>query len=181
MTAVSELGIFNLLAGAVAGRKTWVHAASEDEPFAYCDRQAIFIPRRLSADHLDTRNAVLGQALLLAARSLDAALMRRLVGRPTAARRYAWLEVLRAIGDRREQLPVAFLRHPSLAGRKTPTRSSIESLALALDKAVPIGEIPEFIGSVRPLAILRSVLANEGIAALTGKPARGSISTQPPP
>ena len=169
MTGVSELQLYNLLAGAVAGRKVSVHAAAETEPFAYSDQQAIFIPRRLSADPLDARNAVLGQSLLLSAGSLDTALMRGLIGRRAAARRYAWLEILRAIDDRHPQLPPAFLGQRSLRGRLPFTRTAAESLALALQKSAPIGEIPEFIGSVRPLAVLRRALALEGLSALTGK------------
>jgi nitric oxide reductase NorD protein len=169
MTTVRELHLYNLLAGVVAGRQVSVHAASEAEPFAYSDRQAIFIPQRISADRLDARNAVLGQSLLLSAGSLDTALMRSLIGRRAAARRYAWLEILRAIDDRHRQLPPAFLRHGSLHGRLPLTRTAAESLALALQKSAPIGEIPEFIGSVRPLAVLRRAVALDGMSALTGK------------
>lgn len=177
MTAVQGLQLYNLLAGAVAGRKVSVHAASEEEPFAYSDRQAIFIPRQLSADPLDARNTVLSQSLLLCAGSLDSASMRGLIGRRAAARRYAWLETLRAIDDRRQQLPLAFLCQSSLHGRLPLTRSAAESLALALQSA-PIGEIPAFIGSVRPLAVLRRAVALEGLSALAGKRENRSSGTQ---
>ena len=178
MTAVSELQLYNLLAGAVAGRKVSVHAAAEAEPFAYSDRQAIFIPRRISADRLNARNAVLGQSLLLSAGSLDTALMRSLIGRRAAARRYAWLEILRAIDDRHRQLPPAFLGQRSLHGRLPLTRTAPESLALALKKSAPIGEIPDFIGSVRPLAVLRRAVALEGMSALTATREYRSTITQ---
>ena len=177
MTAVSELQLYNLLAGAVAGRKVSVHQAAEAEPFAYSDRQAIFIPRHISADRLDARSAVLGQSLLLSAGSLDIALMRSLIGRRAAARRYAWLEILRAIDDRHRQLPPAFLGQRSLRGRLPLTRTAAESLALAL-KSTPIGEIPDFIGSVRPLAVLRRAVALEGMSALTGSRQNRSSITQ---
>lgn len=175
MTSVCELQLYNLLAGGVAGRKMSVHAAAEEDPFAYCDRQAIYVPRRLSHDPLDARNAVLSQSLLLCAGSLDSASMRGLIGRRAAARRYTWLEILRAIDDRQRQLPLAFLRQRALQGRLPLTRTAAESLALAL-QSTPIGEIPEFIGSVRPLAVLRRAVALEGMSALAGK--RGSRSSR---
>jgi nitric oxide reductase NorD protein len=182
MKALPDLGFFNLLAGAIAGQKISVHTAPEAEPFAYCDRRAIFLPERIPGVHVDARNAVLAQSLLLSAGSLDAALIRRLVGRPVAARRYAWLEVLRAVEYRRRQLPLAFILHPAFNGGRGLTRNAIESLELALQKEAFIGQIPEFIGSVRPIATLRAAMALEGIAALIRKPrdARFSGPTERP-
>jgi nitric oxide reductase activation protein len=182
MIAVPDPDWFNLLAGAIAGRKISVHTAPGAEPLAYCDSQRIYVPARICANHLDARNAVLAQSLLLSAGSLDAALIRSLVGRPVAARRYAWLEILRAIDHRHDQLPLAFIRHPAFAGRRRCTRNAVESLELALGKTATADAIPDFIGSVRPVATLRAALAREGIAALMRRrrDAPRSVSTQTP-
>ena len=170
--------VLDLLARAIAGRRISVHATAGSELHAYCNRHTIFLPEGISTDPIEARNAVLAQSLLLSSESLDAGLLRSLIGRPAAARRYAWLEILRAIEDRRDQLPPTFLRHPSLVGRARLTFTATESLALALKNETSVGEIPDFIGPVRPLAVLRAALAQEGVAALMCTPASVSAAAE---
>src|SRR5438445_4622876 len=86
--AMEQAGHYGLLASAVAGRRIAVHVSSGDDELAYSDGQCIVLPAHAS----DAWREVVAQALLIAAGSLDAAVLRRLIGRPRAARRYALLE-----------------------------------------------------------------------------------------
>ncbi len=166
MSSGSGLERFDLLASGVAGRRVWVQAAVASEPLAYSDGRVIFLPQPASDGAQDQVRAVLAQALLISAGSLHAAVLRRLIGRPTAARRYAWLEVLRACAYRRERLPLMFVRHAALIGRPPLTDSAMESSKCALKSQAPIGDIPDFVGSVRPLATLRAALSGDALASL---------------
>lgn len=159
---------FGFLASAIAGRRMAVQASCGDEALAWCDGQVIVLPSAAS----EPWRAVVAQALLVAAGSLDGAVVRRLIGRPGAARQYALLEVLRALTLFAARTPSAFADHPALRGRPAPTHSADQSATQALARRCPV-EIPDFIGCVRPLATLRTTIARDGLAALGGQAREG--------
>lgn len=158
------------LASAVAGRRLQVRESMGVEPLAYCDGRMILLPRG-SGSEQNSWMAVVAQALLVAGGSLALPVLRRLVGRPQAARRYAYLEVRRAMARRNGRVPHGFSRHPALtldlAGGEPGDAE--DSARYALDFKVLLPEIPDFIGSVRPMATMRNLLRSDGLAALTAK------------
>lgn len=182
MTIVDSYGY---LASAIACRRVAVHLTAGAETLAYCDGQAILLPRRAEQGYRDAWLEVVAQSLLLAADSLSLPVLRRLVGRPQAARRYAYLEVRRAMRQNEARIPHAFAHHPQLnVGLKSPqalTATADESASYALKVRRPLPAIPDFIGSVRPLATLRNKLANEGLAALTRKQQEGKFGREESP
>jgi nitric oxide reductase NorD protein len=178
---------YGYLASAIAGRRISVHLMAGDEALAYCDGQTILLPRRAEDGYDDAWLEVVAQSLLLAADSLSVPVLRRLVGRPQAARRYAYLEVRRGLRHIEARIPHAFARHPELNAMMQPgkalTTSPQESADYALEMRRPLPQIPYFIGSVRPLATLRNKIGNEGLAALTKKqqPGKFERDDSPPP
>jgi nitric oxide reductase activation protein len=177
---------YSYLASAIAGRRISVHLTTGEETLAYCDDQTILLPRRAADGYGDAWLEVVAQALLLAADSLAVPVLRRLVGRPQAARRYAYLEVRRALRHIESRVPHAFANHSALNIEGTAqvlTTSADESATYALETRRPLPDIPDFIGSVRPLATLRNKISNEGLAALTKKQQQGQFERDdnPPP
>ncbi|RJG27124.1 nitric oxide reductase activation protein NorD [Massilia cavernae] len=171
---MDDFGPYVFLASAIAGRRVLVHVAMGDETCSYCDGQVIVVPRQPAGEGGEVWRTVVAQALLLAAGSLQPATMRRLIGRPQASRRYAFLEMLRALALIESRIPPAFARHPALNRRRPLTDSADESASVALSERA-LGEIPDFVGSVRPLAALRTSVAQDGFAALTRKQQAGNI------
>ena len=178
---------YSYLASAIAGRRISVRLTAGEEVLAYCDGQTIQLPRRNESDRDEAALEVIAQALLMAADSLSVPVLRRLVGRPQAAQRYAYLEVRRAVRLLEARIPHVFSRHPALnaelGDKRAVTGSSDESATYALEARRPLPEIPDFVGSVRPLATLRNKVANEGLAALTKKQQQGQFAKDenPPP
>ena len=178
---------YSYLASAIAGRRVSVHLTAGEEVLAYCDGQNIQLPRRDESEHGEAWLEVIAQSLLMAADSLSVPVLRRLVGRPQAARRFAYLEVRRTLRLLESRVPHAFSRHPALnaplTDKRALTGSADESATYALEARRPLPDIPDFVGSVRPLATLRNRVANEGLAALTKKQQQGQISKEenPPP
>jgi Mg-chelatase subunit ChlD len=162
------------LASAVAGRRVSVHAATGSEALACSDGQSVILPPEAARDGRAGWEDVVAQAALIGAGSLEPHLIRRLVGRKEAARRYGYLEVLRAAQLLSSRVPSAFLRLPGLTGPETPTRSAADSLEWALSRR-PLPESPAYFGSVRPLMTLRKAVSAEGLAALTKRQARGEF------
>ena len=185
--ANSAVDRYGFLASAIAGRRVSVHLTSGDEALAYCDGITVLLPRRAAGGDGDAWLEVIAQSLLLAADSLALPVLRRLVGRPQAARRYAYLEVRRAMTNYESRIPHAFSRHPGLntelKSATALTRSADESASYALEARWPLPDIPAFVGSVRPLVTMRNRISNEGLAALTKKQQQGQFTQDenPPP
>lgn len=154
------------LASAIAGRKVSVHLSATDEERAFSDGQAIFLPRHGPIPNDGGEwHVIAAQALLLAAGSLDASMLRRLVGRRQAAKRYVYLEVLRASRLYQGRLPLSFSQLPELRDAMPLTDSRAASLALAAS-AQALPEPPLYFGTIRPLIALRRVASQEKLAAL---------------
>lgn len=175
---------YGYLASAVAGRRVAVHVAPGEEALAYSDGIAILLPRHAETEEGDTWREVVAQALLLSGDALSGPVLRRLVGRPQAARRYAYLEVCRAMRNVAERVPHSFAKHAAMATAPSAAPATAdESASIALDPRHVLPEIPDFIGSVRPLITLRNLLGSEGLAALTKRQQQGkfSLDDNPPP
>lgn len=171
---MEDAGRYLFLASAIAGRRVSVHAASGGHALACSDGQSVILPAAASRNEDDAWRDVVAQAALIGAGSLESQWMRTLVGRREAARRYAYLEVLRAAQRLASRLPSAFLDLPEVRDTQPPTQSAADSLAWALSKR-PLPDPPAYFGSVRPLMSLRKAVSEEGFAALTKKQARGEF------
>lgn len=173
--AVSEdPGSYQFLASAIAGRKVSVHVATGKEPLASSDGQAIFVSQPGFRTQRNVWEDIVAQACLIGAGSLAPQLLRKLVGRTAAARRYGYLEVLRAARLLQSRIPSAYLALPGMHGIEAPTRSAADSLTWALSQR-PLPESPAYFGSVRPLMTLRKAVSEDGFSALTQKQARGEF------
>lgn len=159
---------FEFLAGSIAGRRVAVQVAADGE-LSYSDGRCIYVPARRLLEEPEVWRDVVAQALLLGIGSLRPGILRRLVGRPQVARRYAYLEVRRGLSIYGERLPLAFAAHPSLlvmAGWPL-TASAEESLRLAAGPCDPEGGIPAFVGTLRPILVLRHTWDDGEAQALT--------------
>jgi Mg-chelatase subunit ChlD len=144
-----DLARYQLLASAVAGCGVRVERAPEGEA-SYTDGHTIFLAaaggRRADLSGLAVQGA------LLAAGSLDQALLKRMVGRPSLGRRYLTIEGWRALAAIADLLPGV----PVVArARRTELWSSSpeESLAVAISRR-PVPEAPEVFGVIRPRRVL---------------------------
>jgi Mg-chelatase subunit ChlD len=164
---MADSSSFDLLARAIAGRWVAMRKTRAGELLAYSDGRSIFLPRALLADDANAWRAVVAQSLMVHAGSLEFERVRALIGRPAAARRYAWLEVLRAVAHRHGEVPRAFLQHPAFTNHGTITVSRTQSIRRALTDSRLGDAIPEFVGTVRPLAVAKLAIAARGPGALT--------------
>jgi Mg-chelatase subunit ChlD len=162
-----DAGKFGLLASAIASRHIVVRWSTEGDSLAYCDVAAIVLPTRL-CNHCTGWREVVAQALLLSMGSLEPALVRRLIGRPTVSRRYAFLEVLRAVQQRGKELPIAFTEEEIFRKDLGCCNSAAESLRVAKGQR-SLGDIPDFIGTLRPLRILRNAFDSPGLFSPSSK------------
>jgi nitric oxide reductase NorD protein len=138
-----------LLASAIAGRTLEVGPAGTGEP-AWTDGAAVYVdPGARPAEQV---RMVAVQASLLAAGSLDAAIVRQLGWRPAVARRYLAVEGHRALAASEHVLPPAVrpLVDPAVAA---DTCSPEASLALAR-RAQAIADPPSAFGVIRPRRVL---------------------------
>lgn len=162
------------LASAVAGRKVSVHVSAGAESLASSDGSSIILPSVSLRSGREAWPDVVAQAALIGAESLQPRLLRKLVGRREATRRYGYLELLRAAKLLSGRLPTAFLQLPELQGIEAPTKTADDSLAWALGRGF-LPESPAYFGCVRPLMSLRKAVSDEGFAALTRKQAQGEF------
>jgi nitric oxide reductase NorD protein len=152
-----ELARFGLLAQAVAGRRVAVVAGDFER--AYTDGESIFVPR-LPEPLLAA--SVSMQAALLTTGALKPQLMARITGRRVVRLKYLTLEAARAAGTLRDVLPS---RTASLVGTvyDGPAPSSPEeSLAWAMSNRRRIAEAPEWLGTIKPIKVLRAHPAAPG-------------------
>jgi hypothetical protein len=159
---------YPFLASAVAGRHVPVRAAPGTQALACSDGQSIVLPLAAQRTGRPAWQDVVAQAALIGAGSLEPQLLRGLIGRPEAARRYGYLEVLRAARLLAGRLPSAFLALPQIDCGDAPTQSAAESLRWALSGR-PVPAPAEFFGCIRPMMVLRKSLSEEGLTALTRK------------
>jgi nitric oxide reductase NorD protein len=155
---------WSFLASAVAGRKL---AARSEEGAAYCDGITIFAPPGTEA-----WLTVAIQAALAGARSLDAAIMPRLAGRRELIERYLLLEAHRAATICADRLPLAVSRR--LAMGVPRTASAAHSLKLAQGRS-QLPPPPDWLGTIRPVAVLRQAVAEDGLAALSHRQQQGKF------
>jgi nitric oxide reductase NorD protein len=174
--ASAQTGEYLFLASAVAGSRVPVHAA-EQAALACSDGQSILLPPPALRAGRPPWADVVAQAALIGAGSLDPALVRRLLGRAEAARRYACLEVLRASRELAGRIPTPFLDLIAGFRCEAQTTSAAASLALALSPAA-LPDPPAFFGAIRPLMILRKAVGEQGLAALTQRQTQGRLDTR---
>lgn len=148
-----QINDYSLLACAIAGRKIGVHVSASDNESAYSDGQTIYLsPAVVSSDA--GLFAVIAQASLIGGRTYKSSVLKKLIGRKALARQYTFFEVLRCTRALSLRLPRTFLgeleRFASIAVADSPENS----LRLAQQRNLP--EIPDYFGTVKPLAALRS-------------------------
>jgi Mg-chelatase subunit ChlD len=143
-----ELPRFALLAQALAARRIAVVGGTGGR--AHTDGEAIFVDDDLPEDVL--RASVAVQAALLAAGTFEPRVMARLTGRRAVRLRYLTLEAARV----RPALPPSVRpRVSALYGGEVPS-SPRESLIVALDSRVSVPEAPAWLGTVKPITMLRA-------------------------
>lgn len=145
-----------LLASAIGGRSLEVGVAGPGEP-AWTDGTTVFVDAGMPPP--EQVRAVAVQASLLAAGSLDPAVVRRLGRRPALARRYLAVEGHRALSVNGSLLPPAvgaLVDRDVAASVETPE----DSVALA-GGTQPIGDPPASFGVVRPRRLLAAVAGTE--------------------
>lgn len=174
---MQDIDRYLFLASAVAGRRMAVHRAAGRDTLACSDGHSIMLPPVSAAGTQPDWRDVIAQACLTGAGSLEPRLLRKLVGRPDAARRYCFLEVRRAATVLTARLPSAFLQLPELGSGPQVTATCDASLDWALSRR-PLPEPPGWFGTVRPLMTLRKAVQEDGLSALTQREASGDFKRQ---
>lgn len=177
-TRLDDPGPYLFLASAIAGRRVSVQITQDASALAASDGQSIFLPAFDPNREQDAWLQIIAQAALIACGALSPVLLRKLVGRRDAARRYIYLEVLRASRMYGARLPTAFLQHAALQHGTALSHSADGSLTLALGAQV-LPEPPSWFGSVRPMLVLRKQVSEQGLSALTQRQARGDFESTP--
>jgi nitric oxide reductase NorD protein len=141
----------NLLASALSGRRLQVAPLRPREP-AWTDGATLFVDAATGTR--DRLVAIAVQASLLAAGSLEPDVVRGLVRRPAAARRYLAVEGHRALAANQHVLPpvVRSVIDPDVA---RCTDSPAASLAAARSRR-PIADPPHSFGAIRARKLLAS-------------------------
>jgi nitric oxide reductase NorD protein len=146
-----ELARFKLLARAIAGRPVAVLSGAGERSFT--DGESIYVsalPEELLLA------AVTAQAALLANGSLDPWVMARIAGRRQLRLKYLTLESVRAAAQLQHMLParITFML-AGLYDRGVP-RTARESYEWALQPRRKVPEAPEWLGTVKPIRVLRN-------------------------
>jgi hypothetical protein len=155
-----SLGRLSLLASAIAHRSLGVAPGRPGE-LAWTDGKVVFLdPERSPREQVEALGA---QASLLAAGSLDPAVVRRLTRRRALARRYLAVEGHRALASVEHLLPpsVRSLIDPDVAARADSPGASLAA-ALGRDE---IAEPPESFGTIRARRLLASITPASTMAA----------------
>lgn len=141
-----SVGAWELLATAVAGRSISVAASGDGTSFA------IGGSLHLAAD-ADARTVVV-QSALVAAGSLDASVMARLVGRPGTRGRYLTLEAARACEALLPVAPAWVVAEVLAVAGDHRASDPRDALARAASTRVP--QAPAWFGTLRPARALRA-------------------------
>jgi Mg-chelatase subunit ChlD len=163
------LAHFALLARSVAGRPVAVLGGVADRSFT--DGESIFL-----ADELPERElvaALVVQASLLAAGSLDPRIMARITGRRSLRLKYLTLEAARAAAQLGYLLPARTVAMIGEVWDGPVPESAQESLAWAGQPRRKVPEAPEWLGTIKPIRLLRSNPAGAG-GAPTDKDREGT-------
>jgi Mg-chelatase subunit ChlD len=168
-----------MLAGAIAGRKISVEVSDNENAIGFSDGKTLFLPASHAIDDLLQWPLVVSQACMIAAGSLDASVLRYLVGRQRAVQRYVYLEVLRATRFCNDRLPLRFTDLVELRNAQALSDSAAKSLTIALS-AVPLPPTPGYFGTIKPLATLRRAIGDERFAtwrnrALASSPGQNAV------
>ncbi len=140
---------FNVLAEAIAGRRVGV--VLDDVDAAWTDGELIHLPR----DAADPGAALVVQAGLLAAGSLDSRVVLRLAGQRRIRQRYLTLEALRCAALLEHVMPPRVTRDLAGVFDGAPSADATDSLRRAGSReAVP--EAPAWLGTIRPITLLRA-------------------------
>lgn len=161
------------LASAVAGRRVSVHVSAADDALAFSDGQSIVLPADNGRGEAEIRTEVVAQAALIAAGSLDPAILRQLLGRKLVAQRYVYLEILRANRVVADRLPWSFSARAELQQAPLTTSASASLAYASGNKSLP--SVPPCFGTIRPLMALRRAVSDEGFSALTKKQQEGNF------
>jgi len=149
-SATARPGSLSLLASAISGRALHVSVGGPSQS-AWTDGTVIFVPA--DASKRDQLEAVVVQASLIAAGSLDFDIARRLSRRPDLAWRYLSVEGHRALSASENLLPpsvLSLIDKDAAACADTPA----QSLAIARSRGVRLQCPPPSFGVIRPRKLL---------------------------
>ena len=141
-----------LLASAVAGRA--VEVSPIDGERSYTDGRTIFVAVRTASD---VERAVVVQAALIGAGSLDPAVLKKLTGHRRVFPRYLTLEVARAADLLSGVLPPRVGTAVRAVVDQPWPASADESRAWAADRGHPIADAPDWFGELRPAKVRRAL------------------------
>lgn len=144
-----RLARLGMLASALSGRTLQV-ARSEPGELAWTDGTTIFVDASRGAR--EQHEALVVQASLLAAGSLEPKMLRTLKRRPALARRYLAVEASRALAANADLLPAPVR---TLAATAVDSDSPATSLAIARSRR-PVANPPESFGTIRSRILLAS-------------------------
>ena len=169
---------YNLLASAVAGRTITVHWHRNERLSSYTDSQSIYLLQ--PKGNVDQHHEVVAQALLIRTDALSTRVIPKLVGRKSLAERYVYAEICRATNEFRHMLPRKFCSHPGLTEFDHVTSSSQDSLRLAQSR-VRFPPIPDFVGSIRTIIVLKTRIPEAAFSGLTKKQQRDKVNSSDTP
>lgn len=167
-----ELVRYELLAHAIAGRPVAVLSGAGER--SYTDGESIFVAELQGAELVAS---VAAQAGLLAAGSLEPRVMARIAGRRALRLRYLTLEARRAASLLAPALPHWLERMLAELYDGDPPSSAQESLAWALQPRRRVPEAPAWLGTIKPILVLRAGPVTDA-AAPTEQDLAGQSPTQ---
>jgi nitric oxide reductase NorD protein len=147
-----DMGRFELLASAIAGRSVTIERTQE-KGGAWTDGESIFLGP--DASETAVLQCVLVQAALLGAGSFEGEILDRLVRSTKLCRRYLFVEGHRALEALEAILPPS-ARRLSDPGIAALSKSPSDSLAIASGRQV-LADPPEAFGMIRPRQIRRRI------------------------
>jgi hypothetical protein len=168
---VSELARFELLARAIAGRPVAVRSGAGERPFT--DGESIYVSDLPEETLIAT---IAAQAALLAMGSLDPWVMARIMGHRQLRLKYITLEAVRAAAVLGHVMPVRIERLLLGLYDGDVPRSARESFAWAGEARRRVPTAPDWLGTVKPIKVLRANPAVGG--APSDKDLEGKSSEQ---
>jgi nitric oxide reductase NorD protein len=147
-----ELPRYGLLAQAVSGRR--VAVIGDDAERSFTDGESIFLAEALTEP--ERIASIIVQASLLAAGSLDPWCMARITGRRSMRLKYLSLEAARAADELKAMLPTRVIAMVEQVWDGPIPASPRESLAWAGEPRRKVPEAPEWLGTIKPIKVLRA-------------------------
>lgn len=139
---------YTLLASAVAGHTVMVAGGAQER--SWSDGETIFLPD--DPDH-PLRDAIVVQAALLGAGSLDPKVMARTTGRRSLRLRYLTLEAVRAMSLLGDSVPRSVARRIAEVYDTEAPESPADSLKRAGGRE-DVPEAPEWFGTIKPSKVI---------------------------